>query len=223
MRFQYAIFDMDGLMFDTERLFVESFKMAVEPATGQEFAVDKLKLLLGCNKKTTAELFPQLFGTEVSCEECYAIGDRWVEEYIAEHGIPLKPGIEELLIWLKENGFQCVVATATNREKAWNYIQSVKLDRYFDGIIGGDMVTRGKPDPQTFLMAAELLGCQDVSQCVVFEDSKNGLLAGHNANMAVIVVPDLLDPTEMHPGICYAKVKNLSDAIPILEKANQEA
>lgn len=222
MKFQYAIFDMDGLMFDTERLFVESFEMAVTPALGMEFPVEKLKMLLGCNKKATKELFPQLFGTKFTCEECYAIGDGWVENYIAEHGVPLKPGIEELLIWLNDNGFRCVVATATNRDKAWRYIESVGLDKYFETIVGGDMVTKGKPDPQTFQMAAEKIGSTNPAQCVVFEDSRNGLLAAHNAKMAAIIVPDLLDPTETHPGLCYAKVKTLSDAIPILEGANKK-
>ena len=217
-----AIFDMDGLMFDTERLFVESFEKAVGPALGMDFPREDLKKLLGCNKKATQELFPKLFGTKYTCDECYAIGDAWVEKYIAENGVPLKAGIEELLIWLKANDFKCVVATATNRNKAWGYIESVGLDKYFDTIVGGDMVTKGKPDPQTFQMDAEKLGSTDPGQCVVFEDSRNGLLAAHNANMAAIIVPDLLDPTEDHPGLCYAKVKTLSDAIPILEEANKE-
>lgn len=221
MKFQYAIFDMDGLMFDTERLFVESFVKAVAPATGMDFPVENLKMLLGCNKKATQELFPKLFGTKYTCDECYAIGDKWIEEYIGENGVPLKPGIEELLIWLKANGFKCVVATATNRDKAWGYIQSVKLDKYFDTIVGGDMVTKGKPDPQTFQIAAEKLGSTDSRQCIVFEDSKNGMLAARNANMAVIVVPDLIDPTVEYPDVCYAKVKTLSDAIPILQEANK--
>jgi len=218
MSFKYAIFDMDGLMFDTERLFVESFVKAVTPATGMDFPVEDLKKLLGCNKKTTEELFPVLFGTKYSCTHCYEIGDAWVADYIEKNGMPIKPGLEELLKWLKANGYKCAMATATNRDKAWGYVQSVGLDGYFDTIVGGDMVTRGKPDPQTFQLAAEALGSTDSSECVVFEDSRNGLLAGHNAQMAVIVVPDLLDPTEDYPGLCYAKVKTLSDAIAILEK-----
>ena len=221
MSFQYAIFDMDGLMFDTERLFVESFVNAVGPATGMEFPVEDLKKLLGCNWKATNELFPVLFGTKYPCEHCYAIGDAWVADYIAKNGMPVKPGLEELLKWLKANGFKCAMATATNKEKAWGYVKSVGLDKYYDAIIGGDMVTKGKPDPETFQLAAAALGSTDPSQCVVFEDSRNGLLAGHNAQMAVIVVPDLLDPTQDYPGICYAKVKTLSDAIPVLEEANK--
>ena len=221
MSFQYAIFDMDGLMFDTERLFVESFVKAVTPATGMDFPVEDLKKLLGCNKKATQELFPVLFGEKYSCDYCYEIGDAWVADYIEANGMPVKPGLEELLKWLKANGFKCAMATATNRDKAWGYVQSVGLDGYFDTIIGGDMVTKGKPDPETFQLAAAALGSTSPDQCVVFEDSRNGLLAGHNAQMAVIVVPDLLDPTETYPGICYAKVKTLSDAIPVLEEANK--
>ena len=126
-----------------------------------------------------------------------------------------------LVLCFNFNGFKCAMATATNRDKAWGYVESVGLDGYFDAIIGGDMVTKGKPDPETFQLAAKALGSTSPDQCVVFEDSRNGLLAGHNAQMAVIVVPDLLDPTETYPGICYAKVKTLSDAIPVLEEANK--
>lgn len=219
MKFQYAIFDMDGLMFDTERLFVESFEKQVSLETGMKFEREDLKKLLGCNKAATEKLFPELFGTKYSCQECYAISDRWVKEYLEENGIPVKPGLEELLKWLKKNGFKCAVATATNRDKAWNYIKSTGVDIYFDTIVGGDMVTKGKPDPQTFQLAAEALGASNPEQCVVFEDSRNGLLAGHNAHMAVIVVPDLLDPTEDYPDLCYAKVHTLKDAIQILEQA----
>ncbi len=220
MGFQYAIFDMDGLMFDTERLFVESFVKEVGPATGMDFPVEKLKALLGLNRAATEEIFPTLFGTKYTCEQCYEISERWVKEYITENGIPLKPGLEELLIWLKTNGFKCAVATSTARDKAAGYMKSVGLEHYFDAIIGGDMVSKGKPDPQIFQIAAETLGSADPGQCVVFEDSRNGLLAALNAKMAAVIVPDLLDPTVEFPGLCYAKVKTLSDAIAVLKAAD---
>ena len=216
MKFQYAIFDMDGLMFDTESLFVDSFIQYVAPQTGMEFPREKLVSIIGLNHASTVEVFPKLFGTKYSCDECYAISETWTKRHIAEHGLPVKPGLVRLLAWLRENGFRIAVASSSDRSKVSAYIESVHLTEYFDVVMGGDMVTRGKPDPQIFLMAAEALGCEDPASCVVFEDSKNGLMAGKAAGMNVIIVPDLQDPTELLPGYAFAKVKTLSDAIPVL-------
>lgn len=216
MKFQYAIFDMDGLMFDTERLFVESFQQSVAPETGMDFPKDKLISIIGLNHASTVERFPELFGTKYTCDQCYAISEIWTRHYIAQHGLPVKPGLIELLRWLKKNHCRIAVASSSARNKVAAYIENVHLTEYFDVLLGGDMVTRGKPDPQIFQMAAEALGCEDPASCIVFEDSRNGLLAGKAAGMKVIVVPDLQDPTERLPGYAYAKVKTLADAIPIL-------
>lgn len=221
MGFRYAIFDMDGLMFDTERLFVDSFMQYVSVQTGMSFPEDKLKSLLGLNRQDTIRVFPELFGTKYSCEECYAISDVWTKQYIKENGIPVKPGLEKLLSWLKKNGYKIAVASSTYREKVVSYVEQTNLLPYFDIIMGGDMVTKGKPDPQIFLMTAEALGCTDPAKCVVFEDSKNGLLAGYNAGMNVVVIPDLLDPTVEYPGYAYAKLSILSDAIYVLATAEE--
>lgn len=216
MKFQYAIFDMDGLMFDTERLFVESFLQYVAPQTGMDFPKDKLISLIGLNHASTLQIFPKLFGTAYSCDECYAISDVWTKQYLAEHGLPIKPGLVKLLEWLKKNKYQIAVASSSDRPKVVSYVESAGLTAYFDVIMGGDMVTKGKPDPQIFLMAAEALGCREPGSCVVFEDSKHGLAAGKKAGMHVIVVPDLIDPTKDFPGYAFAKVKTLADAVLIL-------
>lgn len=216
MKFHYAIFDMDGLMFDTERLFVDSFTQYVAPQTGMDFPREKLISLIGLNHASTVQIFPELFGTKYTCDECYAISDVWTKRYLAEHGLPVKPGLVKLLAWLKKNGYRIAVASSSAQGKVAAYIESVRLTEYFDVVMGGDMVTKGKPDPQIFLMTADALGCKKTASCVVFEDSKNGLMAGKRAGMNVIVVPDLQDPTELLPGYAFAKVKTLADAILIL-------
>ncbi len=220
MKFQYAIFDMDGLMFDTEHLFVESFLQSVAPKTGMDFPKDKLISIIGLNHASTAEIFPELFGTKYTCDQCYAISEEWTRRYIDRHGLPLKPGLVKLLRWLKKNGCRIAVASSSPRSKVAAYVESVHLTEYFDVLIGGDMVTKGKPDPQIFQMAARALGCEAPAACVVFEDSRNGLLAGKAAGMCVIVVPDLQDPAKQLPGYAYAKVKTLADAVLILSDHN---
>ena len=222
MNLKYAIFDMDGLMFDTERLFIQSFLTSVSEKTGMSFPEEKLKSLLGLNRAATEKVFPTLFGTKYSCSQCYAISDIWVKEYISTHGLPIKAGLKELLSYLKEKGFRIAVASSTAREKVAGYVEKAGLTTYFDVIMGGDIVTKGKPDPQIFLMTAESLGCTAPSQCVVFEDSKNGLLAGYHAGMSVIVVPDMLDPTTEYPGYAFARVDTLDQAIPVLDASAGE-
>ena len=173
----YAIFDMDGLMFDTERLFVESFLRCVAPRTGMDFPADKLKQMLGMNWADTMRVFPTLFGTKYSCEACYAISREWVNDYIGKNGVPVKPGLLELLDYLRAHEFRIALATGSDREKAVRYTRSVGIFDRFDVILGGDMVVRGKPDPEIFQKTAQALGCSDPAACVVFEDSRNGMLA----------------------------------------------
>lgn len=91
------------------------------------------------------------------------------------------------------------------------------VEKYFHTVIGGDMVTESKPNPQIFLLAAQMLGCEDLQRCVVFEDSLNGMLAAAKAEIPTIIVPDLIDPTLENPNLCIAKVTTLSEAIPYLE------
>ena len=123
MKYSYAIFDMDGLMFDTENLFVTSFETEVSRATGYRFEREQLKKLIGVNASRTRELFPQLFpGCPVSCDEAYAISHVWMQNYFDTHGVPVKPGLRELLDFLKANGCTCALATSSNRSVADYYL-----------------------------------------------------------------------------------------------------
>ena len=220
MKFPYAIFDMDGLLFDTERLFLESFETAVSRETGYTFAREKLMQLIGVNGETTRKMFPELFpGCPLSCDGCFAIGHAWMRDYFDTKGMPCKPGARELLDWLRERKIPCALATSSDRSAAQSYLARSGLTDYFSVIISGDQVTRSKPDPQPFQLAMQALGASRPEQCVVFEDSRNGLLAGANGGFPVILVPDLTDPDEQLPGLCYAKCRTLKDAISVLEKS----
>lgn len=218
MKYSYAIFDMDGLMFDTENLFVTSFETEVSRATGYRFEREQLKKLIGVNASRTRELFPQLFpGCPVSCDEAYAISHVWMQNYFDTHGVPVKPGLRELLDFLKANGCTCALATSSNRSVTDYYLADAHLADYFSVLVCGDEVTRSKPDPQTFLLAMQKLGAQSPAQCAVFEDSRNGLLAGATGGFPVFLVPDLIEPTPEMQALCCATCKTLSDAIALLQ------
>ncbi len=215
---RYAIFDMDGLMFDSEYLYRKAFVEAYLPGRNIEYTEEKYNQLLGKNTAATRELFPVLFGEEQDYDEYKDITIGWVHDYVAEHGMPVKKGLPELLSWLRARGVTTAMATSTDREVALFDLEHSGLpEDSFDFVICGDMVEHGKPDPEIFRKAAEGLGCTDPSQAVVFEDSLAGMQAGEAGGFPVIVVPDLVDPTEGYEGRCLAKLESLDRAIDVLE------
>lgn len=220
MKFSYAIFDMDGLMFDTENLFVRAFEEAIGPEIGYRFSREKMKQLIGLNHQAALETFPRLFpGCPAPCEACLTRFRAWMQEYIRENGISVKPGLRTLLAWLKEQGVSCAVATSTDTKVAKSYLENAGITAYFQTITGGDQVTRSKPDPEIFHLAMRALGQSESAKGVVFEDSRNGLLAGARGGFSVIVVPDLLDPTLEFPALCYAKCARLDEAIAVIQNS----
>lgn len=214
MKFTCAIFDMDGLMFDTEHLFIRAFTDHIGPAIGYRFTREGMLKLVGLNHRSALQMFPEAFpGCPADCDTCLGMFRAWMKDYIAENGIPVKPGLRELLDFLKENSIPCAAATSSDAGTAMGYLENAGLTAYFARVITGDKVTHGKPDPEIFLLAMQALGESDPGKCVVFEDSRNGLLAGANGGFPVIVVPDVMDPTAALPGRCYAKVARLDEAI----------
>ena len=113
----------------------------------------------------------------------------------------------------------CAVATSTDAKVAKGYLENAGITAYFQTITGGDQVTRSKPDPEIFHLAMRALGQSEPAKGVVFEDSRNGLLAGARGGFSVIVVPDLLDPTLEFPALCYAKCARLDEAIAVIQNS----
>ena len=211
---------MDGLMFDTEELFIRAFEEVIGPELGYRFTRDGMKQLIGLTRPAALEKFPQLFpGCPRSGEACLKEFRAWMDAYLRENGVPVKPGLRELLAWLKEEHILCAVATSTFTNVAIGYLQNAGVLNFFAAIVGGDQVRRSKPDPEIFQIAMHALGEEDPGKCVVFEDSRNGLLAGANGGFPVIVVPDLIDPTIEYPGLCYAKCTRLDEAIDVMRKS----
>lgn len=151
MKFSYAIFDMDGLMFDTENLFVRAFEEAIGPGNrlpvfaGKDEAAHRAQPSGGAGNLPTA-----VSGCPAPCEACLTRFRAWMQEYIRENGIPVKPGLRTLLAWLKEQGVSCAVATSTDTKVAKSYLENAGITAYFQTISGGDQVTRSKPDPEIF-------------------------------------------------------------------------
>ena len=161
MKFNAAIFDMDGLMFDTEELFLRAFEGDIGKAVGYRFTREGMKQLIGLNRPAAIEKFPQLFpGCPESGEACLQRYRAWMDDYIRENGVPVKPGLRELLAWLKQAHILCAVATSTFTNVAIGYLKNAGVLNCFAAIVGGDQVTKSKPDPEIFQLAMRALGTQ---------------------------------------------------------------
>lgn len=188
-----VIFDMDGVIFDSEVLVLEGWRILAE-RYGIEDIDSICRSCLGLNAQAGKEKFLERYGSDFPYEEYKAEASAWFHEHADGGKLPQKPGIKELLIYLKEKGILTAVASSTRRAVVSQELADGSLLPFFDGLMCGDMVSRSKPDPEIFLKAAELLGV-DPKDAYVIEDSYSGILAASRAGMHPVMVPDLLKPT----------------------------
>ncbi len=211
-----VVFDMDGVLFDTEKLTAESWEKAGE-ALHCSSIMSVISEFLGLNSVYQKKRFHEIFGEDFPYEEFINYGRKYSENYIKEHGIPIKPGLFELLDYLKANGYHIAAASSTRHATVLRHFKEAGITEYFDTIIGGDMVEKSKPDPDIYLHAAASLGFAP-QDCLALEDSPNGLTAAYRAGMKTVMVPDLIAPTPELEKMLYACVPSLSAVIPLLEK-----
>lgn len=188
------IFDMDGLMFDTERVFISAWDYAGEKM-GFGKAGYMVMRTLGMNTEACNQAWRDEFGPDVDIEALWGYSREYLEEYYSKYAVSAKPGLYDLLTYLKRQGCKLAVASSTKRVKVEKNLQDADVRHYFDVVIAGDMVERSKPEPDIYLRAAAELGV-DPADCTALEDSRNGLLSAHAAGMRVIMVPDLWQPDD---------------------------
>jgi len=211
-----VLFDMDGLMFDTERMYQKAWLQAGRQM-GVPMEPEIVDRLRGRNREGCARVCREAFGEDFDFDAmrtaCRALMARWIEE----DGLPVKPGLYELLAELERRGIPAVLATSTTRDSAWGHLQRAKVDRYFLGAVCGDEVSHSKPDPEVFLKAAALAG-RDPARCMVLEDSPAGVRAGAAAGCFTVMVPDLTAPDEELRKLADEILPGLRDVIPLLDR-----
>ena len=205
-----VIFDMDGVIFDSEKVICDLWIQYAREVNLP--GIDELILrCIGITDKATEAIFTEAYGKDFPYRDHKkVISTRFHERYDGGK-LPKKPGIEHLLKALKESGFRVALASSTRVEVVTNEIRDAGLLDYFDVIIGGDMVSKSKPDPEIFLKAAEELKAKP-EECYVIEDSFNGIRAAHAAKMHPIMVPDLLKPTPEILDLCDKTFDSLEEA-----------
>lgn len=183
-----VIFDVDGTLLDTERIYMQAWKDAAAEL-GYVITDELLRKTRAINTKDAARIFETEIGNGFSYEKTRPIRVRIAEEIIKRESPILKPGVTELLAFLKDNGIRLSVASSTHLKGTKEHLSESRILDPFEVVVGGDMVTKGKPNPDIFLRAAELLGL-DPSECIVVEDSPAGIRAANAAGMKAVLVPD---------------------------------
>lgn len=189
-----VIFDMDGVIFDSERLVVETW-VEVAKKYGIEGIEEACAACVGINAQATELKMKEIYGEEFLYQEYKKEASALYHERYDDGRLPTKPGIRELLEFLHANNIRTAVASSTRRAVVEQEIRDAGLAPFFQKIICGDMVERSKPAPDIFLKAAEELGVAP-EICYVIEDSYNGIRGAHAAGMHPIMVPDMLPPTD---------------------------
>jgi len=188
-----VIFDMDGLMFDTESIVVEAWKHAGR-AYGYEISASLVIQSVGVNSHDTQVLFEQALGPAFNFHRVRTLRDQYVDDMIEHDGVPLKDGLGELLDVLANHAVLKAVATSTERTRAEILLRKAGVSPRFEAVVCGNEVQRGKPAPDIFLLAADRLQATP-RNCIVLEDSESGIQAAVNANMRPFMIPDLKPPS----------------------------
>jgi HAD superfamily hydrolase (TIGR01509 family) len=213
-----VIFDMDGLLLDTERIAMSSFV-----ATCREFDfepdLDIYVRCIGTNSTKVKEILTQGYGRDFPYEE---IRKKWSQRYeqtILEHPVPRKPGASALLAFLKQRRSSIGLATSTKHASAVKKLKQADLYPYFDVIVGGDQVEKSKPDPEVYQTVSRLLETAP-ARCLALEDSDNGVLSAHGAGMMVIQIPDLRAPSRKIRDLGHPVLASLDDVRVLFEKVS---
>ena len=216
MSIKAVLFDMDGLMVDTESLATEAFIHSAKKQ-GYEMTREETLLVLGFTTKSIYEFWGNYFkDSDVSGKQLVDDHYKYIEDILFTTGPKKMPFIEELLIYLKDNNYKVAVASSSNMNHIVNNMDKTGLVKYIDELASGAEVENGKPAPDVFLLAAERLGVEP-EECLVLEDSKAGVIAGSTVGAKVIMVPDMFEPDEVCKEKAYKIVKNLGEVIKLLE------
>ena len=196
-QYKGVIFDMDGLLFDTEKVYMD-VNVSIAPNYGiNGMTHDYLMGVVGLSDKECHEKY-QIDFPEVSEEKMLAFiteGHRQVEGIFASGNVPMKPGAKELLTLLKNKGIPCVIGSSNLRKFIELLTHQAKIETFFQGIVSSDEVKKAKPDPEIVEKAVEMLGLKS-AECLMLEDSLNGVRAAYAAGVDVIAIPDLIQPNE---------------------------
>lgn len=188
------VFDMDGVLFDTEKDSVERI-IRLGKQLGFDISREMVITNMGRNMAEESRIYREILGERFDGDQFWGLYWQERNHQYEEEGIPVKESAVKLLKIARNAGLPCAVASSSPSGEVRKSLISTGLDSYFSCIIGGDMFEKSKPSPDIFLTAAELLGLEP-ENCMVIEDSLNGMKAGRAAGMQVVHVKDVPEYSE---------------------------
>ena len=211
-----VLFDMDGVVLDTERLYARFWREAAA-ALGHEMSYEQALGMRSLSNTAGQAQLESYFGPGVSRAEFRAKRIELMDAYIDLHGVDLKPGIRELLDFLDEKGIPAAITTSSPIERVQRYLGPHGLIDRFQRLCSGAEVAHGKPEPDIYLYGAACLGV-DPENCIAVEDSPAGVLSAYRAGCMTVMVPDLDQPSEETRELLYAKADGLTDVIDLIQR-----
>ena len=207
--FQGVVFDVDGVLFDSERLMHQVWlDVGTEmgwPQPGRDYLE-----FVGNGRSVIFEKMLSFYGPDFPKEEFLRRCGHRLQKQMEENGVPLKPGVRELLDFLKARGVPMALATSTAMVRTLPRMEMAGLTGYFQAMITGDQIKQGKPHPDIYLAACRALGT-DLAHTLAVEDSRNGILSAYAAGMPVVMVPDMIPPTPELEGLCWKLFPSLAE------------
>ena len=211
MQYQAVVFDMDGVIFDTERLVIEFWKEVAKKHNIPNIEHTCIQCL-GTNRVRTREIFLENYGADFPFDPYLAEVTELFNTHYKGVPLPTKPGIRELLSYLQEQDIKVGLASSTAQHLVRDEIGTAGLLPYFQTLVCGDMVEHSKPAPDIFLKACEILNA-DPTKSIAIEDSFNGIRSAHCAGMTPIMVPDQVQPTDEIRTLAFHVMPSLLDVL----------
>lgn len=209
LKYSAAIFDMDGLLLDSERIALKTFEETCE-ILNVEYDMSIYFKCIGTNNEKTREILVNGFGPAFSYEDFTELWFQKFEKESIDRPVPLKDGAERLLKKLKSISMPLSVATSTAHDDAVHKLRKANILDYFSFVVAGDQIENCKPDPEIYIKAASRLG-EDTERCIAFEDSENGVKSAVASGMTVIQIPDLVQPSNEIKALGHLIFKSLND------------
>lgn len=188
LNIQGVIFDMDGVLFDTEKLY-ERFWCEAAAKMGYKMTIEDVAAIRSTDALIACQTLKKRIGPDFDYDGVKKLRVSLMHEFTEQNGVELKSGVNEILKYLAERKYKIALATTSNQNRARDFLLKGGLLGYFDCILSGDRVTKCKPDPEIYIKAATELGLK-CSQCIAVEDSYNGVRSAYSAGCHVFMVPD---------------------------------
>lgn len=215
-RLQAVVFDMDGLMFDSERYVQKSWDIAGK-ILGYGPLGHNIVNTLGTNRTNREIYFKEHYGQDFPFEKFLDTYRNAYWEMSKEKEVPAKEGLHELLEVLKKHHIKMGVATSSSEEHAFGNLKREGIENYFQAVITGNMIEHGKPEPDIYIEACQRLHVKP-GQAIALEDAVNGILAAHRAGMMPVMIPDMIKDTSQVDEILFAVYDSLLDVAEELDE-----